>query len=160
MNLSHYSNQPIEKIASKKQNFNNLYCGIGKPQGLWISVDGEYDWPSWCEEEEFLQIEEQYHYRVHIKKDANILHLKSTEEIKSFHEKYCAPKPMVKLFAIPWQIVAKDYDGIIISPYCQELRLDCEIGWYYPWDCASGCIWAADAIEKIELIREPMKEAA
>lgn len=32
---------------------------------------------------------------------------------------------------IDWPQVAQHYDGIIIAPYCWEMRLDREAGWYY-----------------------------
>lgn len=50
---------------------------------------------------------------------------------------------------IDWQAVASDHDGIIISPYNWPARH--EMIWYYPWDCASGCIWNADAITSITI---------
>jgi hypothetical protein len=32
-----------------------------------------------------------------------------------------------------------------------ELQLDEFTSWYYGWDCASGCIWDVDAIERVTL---------
>ncbi len=50
--------------------------------------------------------------------------------------------------------VAKLYQGIIIAPYCYSIRLDNDCFWYYPWDCASGCIWDATAIAALVPVQD------
>ncbi|MEQ1888067.1 MAG: hypothetical protein ABL951_02670 [Alphaproteobacteria bacterium] len=49
-----------------------------------------------------------------------------------------------------WSAMANRYDGVIIAPYCHEKRCSLSAVWYYGWDCASGRIWNADAIERVE----------
>ena len=51
---------------------------------------------------------------------------------------------------IAWEKVAAKYDGLIITPYIWQRRM--ELNWYYTWDCASGCIWNVRAIKDIRLI--------
>lgn len=156
MNLSHFSSKPIEKIESASQEKSRWH----KPSGFWVSVDGEHDWPSWCELENFTATGEQYHYGVSISPAANVLHLKSEDEIRMFHAKYILPYKNKFMAHIDWLSVSKKYDGLIIAPYCWPLRLDSDVNWYYSWDCASGCIWNAEAIDGMELVREPVKKAA
>ena len=43
------------------------------------------------------------------------------------------------MITIDWERVKEQYSGIIITPYCFDLRLD--FIWYYGWDCESACIW-------------------
>lgn len=54
---------------------------------------------------------------------------------------------------ISWKKVRKNYDGIIIAPYQWDCRNASETTWYYPWDCASGCIWN---LEKVSLRLESL----
>lgn len=56
-------------------------------------------------------------------------------------------QPMIS--AIMWPKVAKEYQGIIISPYQWERRDFFGTFWYSGWDCASGCIWDKEAIKSI-----------
>lgn len=48
---------------------------------------------------------------------------------------------------IDWASVCRAYQGIVISPYFWSRRMGPM--WYYSWDCASGVIWDADAIESV-----------
>jgi hypothetical protein len=53
-------------------------------------------------------------------------------------------------FYIDWEMVCGEYDGIIISPFCWERRL--EVMWYYTWDCASGCVWNLSAVIGVTIL--------
>ena len=147
MKLAHYSDKLISKI--KKITPGPRLDGM-KPTGLWVSDDSaECDWLEWCVGESFGLERFRWRTEVYIKPDANILFVKSVSELKAFHEEYKLPLYLgapVLSEVIDWARVAEKYDGIIISPYQWELRLSWAI-WYYCWDCASGCIWNADAIE-------------
>lgn len=150
MNLSHYTKEPIHTLWSIAQPTEKEMV---KPKGLWLSVDGEYDWKLWCEAESFQLETFKHHYRVYLKKDSNILRLNSTQNILNFTEKYNkVVYSEYGLFGhqIDWARLAEEYQGLIISPYNFELRLDRRTHWYYGWDCASGYIWDANAIDKIE----------
>lgn len=136
-----------------------------KPVGLWVSVDGPDDWKQWCEVEGWRDIDAQHHHRVTLHEDANVLHLASVEEMTAFHEEFSCPDKVIaeaspllatKFRAIDWTTVASRYQGIIIAPYQWSLRLS-ELSWYYPWDCASGCIWDADAIQAVTTVRGPRR---
>jgi hypothetical protein len=57
-----------------------------------------------------------------------------------------------------WERVARDYDGVIISPYQFNRRMT--LMWYYPWDCASGCIWRPTRVVQQVGPAEPVDWAA
>lgn len=50
---------------------------------------------------------------------------------------------------IDWRRVAESYQGIVIAPYVWARRHHLASGWYYAWDCASGCIWDSAAVAAI-----------
>jgi len=140
MRLLHYSKTEIKQPRSAPQ-FGERF----KPKGLWVSVEGPYDWRWWCEAEDFCDIPALVEHEVVLAKSAKILYLEDASEIDRFSRKY-----RVGSYSVDWEKVASKYDGIIIAPYCWERRMERSSDWYYPWDCASGCIWNASAIAKIK----------
>lgn len=174
MRLLHYSNKIIDKIDNRFVNVEGRIkkWAIGKPVGFWVSVEGDYDWEWWCNAENFRVDHLQYVYEVTIKENASILHLRTCDEIKCFTIEYIN-KPSdyierliagdltfreVDTYDLDWVRVGAKYNGIIISPYQWDLRLSTETSWYYGWDCASGCIWNTDVIEKVTLVKGPLEE--
>ena len=142
MNLRHYSDKPIKEIYSCVQD-----C-VDKPKGFWVSDESDMGWREWSKEN-FGDVE----YSVIIKEDSNILYITNSREIEKFTEDFsCYPYKNVRLQFINWQKVSEHYDGIIITPYIWSHRMDEKTTWYYGWDCASGCIWNKEAIERIERI--------
>ena len=72
------------------------------------------------------------------------LWLRTVDDIDEFEADYLEPN---------WAPTAAQYAGVIIAPYQWERRLDGDASdWYYGWDCASGCIWNADAIASIAVL--------
>lgn len=132
--LEHYSVKPLSIAVLKDMDQTSPHF---KPTGLWLSVQGEDDWPSWCRSEEFGNIDSKLKYYVTLENSANILYIQTNMEIVEFTNKYRADLPGW----IDWCKVAKRYDGIIIPTYKWSYRLDPYTPWYYTWDCASGCIW-------------------
>ena len=156
LKLSHFTSDPIDAVVSKSQEEAQYF----KPSGLWVSVDGPDDWPSWCRSEEFGDIDNEIRYRVDLNSNCNVLILSTSGQLKDFNKKYSyTPSAYKNLLAgigwINWKKVANDYQGLIIAPYCWELRLDPDVMWYYGWDCASGCIWAAEAVKSITPVAKP-----
>lgn len=141
---------------------------IGKPRGFWVSVEGNEDgWADWCRGENFRLEELVYEYEVKLKPDARILYLSTQEELRDFTKKYYDPDGIMNKVSqevhaendfgfpasvhdIDWPAVARKYQGIIIAPYIYSCRLSPPTDWYYTWDCASGCIWNARAIESVK----------
>lgn len=166
MRLLHYSPAPIEAVYSCKQAEEAPRHRFDKPNGLWVSVEGEHDWLSWCEAESYGSPREQLCYEVVLSERANILRIESAEELRGFTRKYGVDPYIGTQFqgtlgkGINWDAIATEYDGIIIAPYRWECRLAPDTGWYYGWDCASGCIWDAEAVGRITLVQQPASECA
>jgi hypothetical protein len=150
MKLSHFSKTEIAGIRSTEQSPRyGQWSTHDKPRGLWVSVDGDYDWQSWCESKGFGI--GPIRYRVVLKSMDRVLQLTTSLEILVFTERYGHDSGRYSFqdVAIHWDEVAKEYAGIIIAPYCWELRMDERTNWYYGWDCASGCIWDSSVVESV-----------
>jgi len=178
-NIYHYS--PRESIELKDSYYESFRQSISeegsmKPCGLWLSIeDDETDmnWFDWCKIEQFRLECLRFKFIVHIKEDAKILWLRSSEEVVEFTRTYISTHPLGlskfleassgvrSSYYIDWKRVKNIYDGIIISPYQWELRLSSDSSWYYTWDFASGCIWNLEKVSlklesviDIELLKE------
>lgn len=137
MRLTHFSKTPISVIEPRDQAMAKRHGYNFKPTGLWYSVDG--DWERWCVSDWMTGVAGKLCYELTLG-DENILRLQSISEILRFHDEYHEILEGCTLVGYPnWARVAEKYDCIEIAPYCWELR--CDLTWYYPWDCASGCIW-------------------
>jgi len=157
--LIHYSNQYITSVATVEQ-ANNPRGNWYKPHGLWVTTPGEDDWPSWCRGEEFRLDMLTHATEVILSPTANLLVIEGKEQLRAFHKEYSKlpsfaeelPAEQQKLFrghAVRWGDIAERYDGIVITPYVWDMRLDHSAFWYYTWDCASGCIWNASAVAEL-----------
>lgn len=155
MKLIHYSQFKIVQFEDAMQDKRELFGSHVKPHGFWVSDEDDYGWSEWCKDENFHPERQRYHYAVSLAKDANILYLKSVKDIDAFTKQYEYPPEKREIIpgqpydlpqGINWLEVASHYDGIIITPYQWERRLEMATTWYYGWDCASGCIWKAKAI--------------
>lgn len=112
-----------------------------KPNGLWLSVDD--DWRRWCTDEEWGG-DWFEHPEVHFQIATDrCLWLKTPEDFVPFTNEYADSEG----YYITWNRVAEVYAGIIIAPYQWTHRLSLTVNWYYPWDCASACVWDLSAIK-------------
>lgn len=146
MRLLHYSEKPLERVRHACQHI-EYDDGAFKPIGLWVSIDGEDDWRSWCEAENYQLHNLNFAHEITLKPDANIRVISNAIDLLSFSKTYT-----VKRYP-DWSRVADAHDGIIIAPY--QWRLRTNLKWYYSWDCASGCIWNADAIDGVTRLSQP-----
>jgi hypothetical protein len=154
--LTHYADRPRTLDRGRRYEQLPPESFTHKPRGIWVSVDGEDDWHSWCTDNSFNLGGLTQAHRVTLTDDANVLWITNRQEFVAFAKGYGRPeeRPLFTAMrrvtevdyetAISWGRVATDYDGIIIAPYQWHFRLSCM--WYYGWDCASGCIWNLDAI--------------
>lgn len=156
MRLIHYSNCHLTEVRDADQCVGRSARRGDKPNGLWVSVEGEDDWLSWCLSERFAEDRITHPTEVVIGANASILHLKDESDLRHFHNEFWCHPPWSdrkeELFrgdAIRWHEVASLYDGIIIAPYIYSMRTDDEVKWYYGWDCASGCIWNSRAVAEL-----------
>ena len=153
MQLSHYAGGPDAITPRRAAQTGRRH---DKPEGLWVSVDGDDDWPSWCRSEEWGLGRLAHHHRVTLADGANLLVLSSADDLDAFTAVFGrTPEHLTDLFeardyAIDWPAVAERWQGVVIAPYQWSRRFD--LSWYYGWDCASGCIWDPAAIASVELL--------
>lgn len=158
--LIHYSIKPLTEVYSVEQEDTSEMAFYRKPGGLWVSVEGEDDWKQWCTDSDF-----QVHClvcatEVVLKDDARILLISTPKQLEGFQAEYGEPDDTfrsthIDYSYIQWDRVARKYQGIIIAPYMWEHRMD--MMWYYTWDCASGCIWDADAVAELRPIEQEQR---
>lgn len=177
MKLVHYSHKIVTEVKGRTQNPSKQrrykVAGPGKPFGFWVSDEGRNSvksWKRWCIEQNFSKWSLRYKHEVTLSPDAKILYLRSHEDIDAFGKKYAdnnSPEQQAidevaakhhfsggrHIITIDWKRVAKKYHGIIITPYIWSQRLG-DNYWYHGWDCASGVIWNARAIQSIEMVQE------
>src|SRR5690606_30357825 len=123
--------------------------------------EGEMDWREWCEAQGFGNIAESRCYEIALAPNANILRLATVGDVLDFGDEYGMDPfmgPMAGRFygyGVRWGEVAERWQGIIIAPYQWRLRVDDRTCWYYSWDCASGCLWDASAVEAVREVVIP-----
>jgi hypothetical protein len=161
--LLHYADQPVTLDRSLSYPQENLRGG--KPHGLWVSVQGEDDWETWCRAEEFCLGSLQHVHRVVLRETADVLWLRTPQAVEAFHQEWSyeteSERRMAddrmfgdhhgrqflrKQWPVAWDKVVDRWDGIVIAPYQWSLRLGGPF-WYWGVDCASGALWNLDAIE-------------
>jgi len=152
MELVHYSRVLLEFDRERTYAQQEPVSSYIKPVGFWVSDDTEFGWKQWCESEEWntesLKIRSGFAFAP----GANVLHLTSVPQLLAFTAKYGVYPPKTysgSAASINWPRVAREYDGILITPYQWEARLDHRTSWFYGWDCASGCIWNLAALEQV-----------
>lgn len=165
--LLHYSNTPVATVYSVEQKVGVPRYRHDKPTGLWVSVEGEDDWRTWCESESFGNPSAQVCHEVTLSPGAKILRIATEGALREFSHTFGFERyprlpeypDHVNVAGIAWDHLSHCYQGIIIAPYQWECRLDDRVGWYYGWDCASGCIWDASAVATITPhVVEPPRE--
>jgi len=147
MNLIHYSEKPI--IFDYDHSYKNKETF--KPNGFWVSVLGEDDWPSWCKGAEFALSSLSCPHRVILRSEANVFLISSKEELDAFNVSFKSEGGFRDDYKMKWVEVRRKYDGLIIAPYQYSRRL--VLLWYYAWDCASGVIWNLNAIKDCVLLK-------
>ena len=117
-------------------------------------------WPSWARQRfggiEWVESSLRYRYQVTIASDSRVLVLKTENALEEFSAAYPSFGPPRRSWKwIDWQKVSKEYQGLIITLPCPYERNENPItGWYYVWNCASGCVWDVSAIQSLTFISE------
>jgi hypothetical protein len=120
-----------------------------KPVGLWYAFG--LAWFEWCLSEQPDWVTPFWH-EILLAKDAEILKIGTSKELRDFSEKYRVHHSM-GIRTLDWDGVAKEFMGIEINPYIWKERF--ALVWYYGWDVASGCVWDGRAIEELRRIEAP-----
>jgi hypothetical protein len=153
--LIHYARRPLVSVYSVEQGERPDY----KPEGLWVSAEGERDWTEYCVSNYPRHLVKIAATEVMLHSDAKVLHISDADMFDEFEKRYYQhanyDNPWTPFTGIDWGRVAKKYQGIIISPYRGDRRFERGgVMWYYPWDCASGCIWDRSAVKELrELVQ-------
>jgi hypothetical protein len=118
-----------------------------KPNGFWLSVD--HDWERWLDGEEMASDPDWGVVTTRFDVDTTrLLHLASADDIDQFDRSYVEFMGKPDRYRIDWAPLAERFAGIVIAPYIWERRLDGDAStWYYPWDCASACVWDLSVVE-------------
>ncbi|NKU16283.1 hypothetical protein GS928_24920 [Rhodococcus hoagii] len=87
-----------------------------KPDGLWVSILGEDDWPSWCRENEFREHTLEVAHEVRLAADANVLLVNGPREFDEFDAKYRTADSRKFNEFIDWPRVESEYDGSSSPP--------------------------------------------
>lgn len=158
-NWIHYSSSSATILMKTKiQQLADKDAFFMKPKGLWITPEyANYNWFEWSTSEEFRQGDLNFVHDVKFSSDARLLRLENAADIDAFTQTYgfsIMDHFGLRSFSrrndgIYWDRVADQYQGILIPTYIWERRLMAGADWYYPWDCACGCIWDAAAVESI-----------
>lgn len=152
-----YSGSPIDRRAFVDRPQADRISKYQKPNGCWITDDTEDCWRTWCVGESF-GLESLTHKHEVTLDETNVLILRSASQLDKFSKQFSVARPWswqgrdYVERCIDWRVVAARYDGLIITPYQWTHRLHEDYGWYYGWDCASGCIWKPSTILDIRLI--------
>jgi len=143
------SSKPIKKFVPAQQ----LESPDSKPRGLWYAPGDA--WIKWVLSE-MSHWRGQYVYEVRTTPRVKVV--STLREFDEFNERNGrsfwtdAPRRRgaASADAVDWREVSAEWDGIEISPYMWERRL--EVSWYYGWDVASGCVWGAGGVAGIDLL--------
>lgn len=135
------------------QTYPQVNSGMGKPIGLWYSIN--WEWVEWCREHKPDWIEDKIIMLGEVDESALCV-LSSAEEVKAFHEKYVEPGH--EFSYINWSLVAKDYKGIEIRNFDEirnEIGFSLEYFWFTRFDVSSGCIWDTSIIQDYSMQDTP-----
>jgi len=142
---AHTIKMPLRDISQQHTGF--------KPNGMWFGYD--HDWIEWMKAEmpEWYR-ENKYLYKCNLKRNINVLHIKTLKQLEQFIDKYGINK---KFMSINWPLVAKEYDGIMFTNYHtirnkinriiedNSTKFDRYI-WYQTYDIDSMCIWKPSSV--------------
>ena len=163
--LIHYSDAPLHHLRATDDPGDHH-----RPRGLWVSVGD-----AWLRYQRDIQAQTEWgspHYpykfrysnEIVVRPDHNMLVVTNEEEFDAFNDAYSAtvtePYTKAEIRIIPWSLVRKDYDGILITPHLDSKAIRPKVSggttyvpssrWYHTWVCASGCIWETSIVTSIK----------
>lgn len=156
MRLIHYSTKPLSQVYSRPHDETG---GVYKTPGLWVSVEGNDDWVSWCRGEGWNLEGFKHATEITLAESAKVNVLSGARAIDQFTEEFQQnDRGPIWRRGLDWKAIRSRWQGLIIAPYCWDRRMSDHTGWYYGWDCASGVIWDADAVASVVPIDPPLLE--
>ncbi len=152
--LSHFTQHPFRFESEREYPTSENEMGGFKPNGLWLSDEGDLGWKRWCELEKWgthtLRFETKF-----LCDTSKWLVLRSTEELWAFTKREVAKLPDAPSGTglIDWPRVQGAFSGILITPYNWDMRHSSKASWYYTWDCASACVWDLSTIQPLKNVQ-------
>lgn len=155
MRLQHYSATPLtldrDRVYDQDHRTRNVTWD--KPRGLWVSVAGPDDWPTWCRAEDFALHRLRHCADIELAAVHHVHVITTIEGLYDFTRRYRSTNPPLIADTAPgidWERVARDHDGVIVTVlHDWRWGLDHPLSWLYGWDATSGCIWGLDAIATV-----------
>jgi hypothetical protein len=144
MTYIHYGHKSFNR--DKFQSIENRPY-FNKPMGgLWASpVEGANNWKDWCEKEQFRDCSESESFKFKLKDNANVLHLRSCDDLENIEQLKDAITQLMCNKAYP-NFEHLLQDGIDAIEY--HLSNDWDLYWaMYGWDCDSILVMNPDVIE-------------
>lgn len=152
MRLLHYSNKPLSRVRKLPLSYNR---GAYKTSGLWVSVEGKYDWVWWCESQGYNLDRFRYATEIILVKDANVKYLRDARDLDRFTARFHSSDKPIWDANLDRDRIRGRWNGLIIAPYVHSRRLTQHTSWYYGWDCASGVIWNPQAVASLRMVPAP-----
>jgi hypothetical protein len=149
--------RPLLEIEPRQPTRWDRNNGYMKPAGLWLSDEDDYSWSQWCHDADFALDDLQLGYEITMA-EANVRLIQDVAALDAFSNEFGYEPEWHRgigytrsqyIKYIDWPVVASRYQGVLITPYLWQRRLD--YMWYYGWDCASGVIWDPAAIASFKL---------
>lgn len=136
----HWGNTKFEPERSEE--ISNRDYWVKPNGGFWASpVDAEFGWIDWCEQEEFREYKNWNHFIFTLKNDANVLHIKSVDDLHNLPR--TRPDVADMIYLDFEKMKESGIDAIEL-----HLSMDRELYWsLYGWDCDSILIMNKDVIE-------------
>lgn len=154
MQFIHYSAEQLDTWRPVSYLQRQAY----KPSGMWFSVEdaaeNDQNWYTWCHGEEWGLERLTFRHKLTLVEKPNLLILDTPDKMLAFTKQYARNFTSVRnhFSHVNWPAVTAKYSGIAIYPYFWQFRLESLYSWYYPWDCASGCVWDINIIKSIKII--------
>ena len=147
--LTHFSEEPLSLVSRTYEQIPGT-----KPQGLWLSDEGERAaprrWSDWVKLNSTcgMSVKHSREFSVDL---AQVKVIEDMPAMFEFNQVYGrgSDNELCRDFNwINWPEVAKYYAGILITPY-QRQAWEHELYWYTTWDCASGCVWDLSVLRPV-----------
>lgn len=161
--FSHFPGSETFKF-NPDYDYSKKYCGHGKPPGLWLSDEENYDgWSQWCLEHEpdWIDLSCEMKFKVCMERililDTSDKCIKAVDDYGVFDDILDAemfgldPKFRIAM-KFNLEKIKKDFSGIYIKDFS---RLVYENISYFPtllygWDCSSAVVWDLSCVELLE----------
>ena len=139
----HYGHKHFDKNL-----FMNIHNSMfTKPNGgLWASdIESKYSWKNWCEENNFIECDEDCSFTFQLSEEAKILKINHVEVLKVL-PKYKSEFDMPTWIVLDFEKLSHKYDAIEVN-----ISSDDELYYkLYGWDCDSILVMNPDVVQEFQ----------